>query len=189
MGNNFGTHIDAWLQIHAGIQPSTGHYVTFNAVSSAATIMFGVLAGNLLRGGLSAAQKVLILLATGLGGLTLGWFLAGGDMWLPISFPTVVPMVKRLWTASFAIFAGGWTCVGRADDLAEPGNRRAVRVGVVVLVDGVVGDDRHVAGLPVVAHPVVNFEALAVKDVEDRFVHVKVHLRPAAGGVLLEVEV
>ena len=30
---------------------------------------------------------------------------------MPISFHTALPMIKRLWTASFAIFAGGWTCL------------------------------------------------------------------------------
>jgi Rieske 2Fe-2S family protein len=36
------------------------------------------------------------------------------------------------------VFAGGWACVGRADDLAEPGSRRAVSVGddAVLLVRG-----------------------------------------------------
>src|SRR5213075_2749744 len=27
-----------------------------------------------------------------------------------VAFSAVVPMIKKLWTASFAIFAAGWTC-------------------------------------------------------------------------------
>ena len=110
-GNNFGWRIDEWLHERLLIPPSRGHYVTFNAVCAAATIMFGVLAGNLLRSGLSAAQKILILTGVGCAGLVVGWALAGGDMWLTVTTPTVVPMVKRLWTSSFAIFAAGWTCL------------------------------------------------------------------------------
>ena len=64
-----------------------------------------------------------------------------------------------------------------------------MRVGVVVLVHAVIVNDGDVAGLPVVADAVVNLEAAAVKDVEDRFVHVTVPLRLAARGVLLEMDV
>ena len=48
---NFGMWIDAWLRDHFFIKPPAGNYVQFNAISSAATIMFGVLAGELLRSG------------------------------------------------------------------------------------------------------------------------------------------
>jgi Rieske 2Fe-2S family protein len=42
------------------------------------------------------------------------------------------------------LFAGGWVCVGRADDLAEPGDQRAVRVGRegILLVRGEEGQLR-----------------------------------------------
>ncbi len=108
---NFGMWIDQWLKMHFHIKPPTGNYAVFNAVSSAATIMFGVMAGELLRSGLSQAKKVLILLAVGAGGLVVGWAISGGDAWVPVSFNTAVPMIKRLWTSSFAIFAAGWTCL------------------------------------------------------------------------------
>src|SRR5437667_1826477 len=66
---------------------------------------------------------------------------------------------------------------------------RALRVGVVVLVHRVVGNHGHVAGLPLVADAVVDLESVAVQDVEDRFVHVEVHLRAATWSVLFEVQV
>ena len=53
----------------------------------------------------------------------------------------------------------------------------------------VVVDDRDVAGLPVVAHAVVDLVALAIEDVEGRLVHVAVLLRLATRGVLLQVDV
>src|SRR6266403_658568 len=72
--------------------------------------------------------------------------------------------------------------------LDDQGARRLVRAGVEVLVNAVVVHDRHVARLPVVAHPVMYFVALAVEDVERRLVDVAVLLRSAARGVLLEVK-
>jgi hypothetical protein len=46
-----------------------------------------------------------------------------------------------------------------------------------MLVHAVVVDDRHVAGLPVVADAVMNLVALAVEDVEGGLVDVAVLLR------------
>jgi heparan-alpha-glucosaminide N-acetyltransferase len=93
---NFGSYLDSLLRL----PPSAGGYATFNAFSSAATILFGVLAGELLRTSWSPWIKFLVLIAAGLAGLAIGWELT-----------TWVPMIKRLWTSSFAIFAGGWTCL------------------------------------------------------------------------------
>src|SRR5262249_23559914 len=75
-------------------------YATFNAFSSAATILFGVMSGELLRNRWSPWTKFLLLVAAGFAGLAIGWALTE---W--------VPMIKRLWTSSFAVFAGGWTCL------------------------------------------------------------------------------
>lgn len=109
---NFGMWIDQWLRVHTTvIMPPRGNYAVFNAVASAATIMFGVMAGELLRSGMSAAKKVLTLIGVGLGALLVGWAISGGDGWLPMTFDPMVPMIKHLWTASFAIFAAGWTCL------------------------------------------------------------------------------
>jgi heparan-alpha-glucosaminide N-acetyltransferase len=82
---------------------STGHYVTLNALSSTATILFGVLAGRLLRAEVSSWVKLGALLLAGVGGLLIGLLLADGTGW--------IPLVKRIWTASFAVFAAGWTCL------------------------------------------------------------------------------
>ncbi len=103
--DNVGTFLDSYL--HLPLSP--GHYVTFNAVSAAATILLGVLAGELLRSSLSPRQKVLAMVGAGLAGWGLGWALSGGDGWLPVSFAPLVPMIKRLWTSSFAVYAAGWT--------------------------------------------------------------------------------
>jgi predicted acyltransferase len=93
---NVGFAVDYVL----GLPLSKGGYVTINAISSAATILFGVLCGELLRTNWSVARKLLVLVLAGVAGLALGWALSP---W--------VPLVKRIWTASFAIFAAGWTCL------------------------------------------------------------------------------
>jgi predicted acyltransferase len=95
-GHNLGTHVDVLLHLPV----STGNYATLNALSSTATILFGVLAGELLRSRLRADTKALVLALAGAGGLLLGLALS----------PTV-PLIKRLWTSSFALYAGGWTCL------------------------------------------------------------------------------
>ena len=78
---------------------SRGHYVTINAISAAGTILIGVLVGELLRSSWTPGKKALTLLIAGATGVGLGMLL--GE-W--------VPHVKKLWTASFAIYAAGWTC-------------------------------------------------------------------------------
>jgi heparan-alpha-glucosaminide N-acetyltransferase len=104
-------NVGLWLDraCHAGLNhvpgmnimpPSTHWYVTFNAVSSAATILFGVMCGELLRSRLSRSAKFGILLLAGVFGLTGGLALA----W-------EVPMIKHIWTATFGIYALGWTCL------------------------------------------------------------------------------
>ena len=40
--------------------------------------------------------------------LGAGWALSGGGGWLPVSFRTAVPMIPRLATSSFSLFAAGW---------------------------------------------------------------------------------
>jgi predicted acyltransferase len=91
---NFGT----WVDWTVGLPLSRGSYVTVNAVSSAATILMGVLAGELLRTSWSKLTKLGLLIGAGLMLLLAGW-----------AVEPVIPMVKRIWTSSFALLAGGWT--------------------------------------------------------------------------------
>ena len=78
---------------------NAGGYETLNFVPALATMILGLYAGGILKGGLSPADKALRLAGYGLAGLALGflWDLSG-----------LCPMVKRIWTPSFAIFSAGW---------------------------------------------------------------------------------
>ena len=78
---------------------NAGGYETLNFVPSLATMIFGLLAGGLIRSRLPSAGKFGILIAAGIAGLAIGWALG----WLGIC-----PVVKRIWTPSWTIFSAGW---------------------------------------------------------------------------------
>ncbi len=74
-----------------------GYYVTINSASSTVTTLFGAWTGMLLRTEKPRAEKLKILacamLAAFVGGLVLS---------------PLIPVVKRLWTASFTLYSTGW---------------------------------------------------------------------------------
>jgi heparan-alpha-glucosaminide N-acetyltransferase len=77
-----------------------GGYATLNFIPSIATMIFGVLAGELLRGDRPAIAKLQTLAIVG------ALCLAGGTL----LDATLCPIVKRIWTPSWAISSTGWTC-------------------------------------------------------------------------------
>ncbi|HVK11908.1 MAG TPA: DUF5009 domain-containing protein, partial [Gemmataceae bacterium] len=91
---NVGAAFDRWL---LG-RNYTGYYVGLNAIPSTATIIFGVMAGRLVMNRRPPRQTMQVLLAAGAGGVVLGLVVSP---W--------VPLVKRIWTPSFAVFAAGCT--------------------------------------------------------------------------------
>jgi predicted acyltransferase len=76
----------------------SGSYATINCLSSAANTLFGVMAGELLLSALPAGRKTRILALTGLGSIALGLLLS-----------PVIPIIKKIWTASFAFYSTGFT--------------------------------------------------------------------------------
>jgi predicted acyltransferase len=76
-----------------------GGYQTLNFVPSLATMIFGLLAGGLLKSQRPLPQQVGRLVVCGLAGVTLG---------LAFSMLGLCPIVKRIWTPAWAIFSGGW---------------------------------------------------------------------------------
>ncbi len=79
---------------------STGGYAAFNALSSIATIILGIIAGDLLRTQLPDSRKTRYLLLAGLAGIVAGWLLS-----------PVIPVVKRIWTPSWTIYSAGWAAL------------------------------------------------------------------------------
>ncbi len=96
--SNIGGDFDQWL---FGRQ-SNGFYVVLNFIPSTATILFGVLCGRLVGSELPKEKIVRYLALAAVAGLVTGSLLSTGAQ-------PLVPMVKRIWTASFALYAGGWT--------------------------------------------------------------------------------
>jgi predicted acyltransferase len=76
-----------------------GGYQTLNFVPSLATMLLGVLAGELLRSSVGARGRILWLVVGGAVCLAAGMAL---DM-------TVLPSVKRIWTPSWVLVSGAWT--------------------------------------------------------------------------------
>ncbi|HWG46134.1 MAG TPA: DUF5009 domain-containing protein [Gemmataceae bacterium] len=76
-----------------------GGYQTLNFVPSLATMLLGLMAGEMLRMPKSKWRKLGWLVAAGALCLALGW-LAG---------EFVCPIVKRIWTPSWALYSAGWT--------------------------------------------------------------------------------
>ena len=75
-----------------------GGYQTLNFVPSMATMLFGVLAGTLLRGPRAPMEKLVRLAVAGTVCLAAGGILG----W------TLCPIVKRIWTPSWAVYSAGW---------------------------------------------------------------------------------
>ena len=92
-GENIGTAFDRWL---IG-RTYSYHYVGLNAVPSTATIIFGVMAGQVILTGRDAARTARVLALAGLTGIAVGLALSP---WFPI--------IKRIWTPSFAVYSAGW---------------------------------------------------------------------------------
>jgi predicted acyltransferase len=89
---------------------NAGGYQTLNFIPSLATMIFGLMAGELLRGRLSGNLKALRLLWAGLACLVLG-LACDSQMWpfLASDRFVICPIVKRIWTPSWALFSSAWT--------------------------------------------------------------------------------
>jgi predicted acyltransferase len=79
-----------------------GGYQTLNFLPSLATMLFGLMCGELLRSGRSARQKLLLLIGAGVAGLVAGQIL---------ELTGLCPIVKRIWTPAWAVFSTGWCCL------------------------------------------------------------------------------
>src|SRR5262249_32718686 len=100
---NAAAAFDAWfLNLFRREQPfvfKEGGYQTLNFIPSMATMLFGLIAGGILLRERPGRTKLRFLLLGGASCLILGFILG----------MTVCPIVKRIWTPTWAIFSAGWT--------------------------------------------------------------------------------
>jgi heparan-alpha-glucosaminide N-acetyltransferase len=103
---NVAAAFDRWflnLFPHPADHPfhyNEGGYATLNFVPSIATILFGVLAGELLLSDRRRIVKLQALIVAGAVCWAVGEILDG----------SICPIVKRIWTPSWVISSTGWTC-------------------------------------------------------------------------------
>ncbi|HXW04324.1 MAG TPA: hypothetical protein VD833_03760 [Vicinamibacterales bacterium] len=94
---------DAWfLNLFPRESPflfNRGGYLTLNFVPSLATMIFGLLAGGLLKERRTARETLRTLVIFGAAGVVVGFLLHTVG---------ICPIVKRIWTPSWAIFSAGW---------------------------------------------------------------------------------
>jgi heparan-alpha-glucosaminide N-acetyltransferase len=103
-----------------GFWANRGGYQTLNFIPSLATMIFGLMAGLVLRSDRDDRARLKWLFCAGL--VCFGIALAADTtlwptQWLPIGLQqklyeyswSVCPAVKRIWTPTWAVFAAGWT--------------------------------------------------------------------------------
>jgi predicted acyltransferase len=100
---NSSAQFDRWfLNLFPRGEPfvfNDGGYQTLSFVPTLGTMILGLLAGGVIRDARPHREKVRWLVAAGLVALASGWLLGALG---------VCPVVKRIWTPSFALFSGGW---------------------------------------------------------------------------------
>jgi heparan-alpha-glucosaminide N-acetyltransferase len=106
---NFAAWFDQWF-LNLFPRPAEfvfepGGYQTLNFIPSMATMIFGLMAGEMLCSERTAKAKLSILAVAGLVLLTLG---------LMADWTDVCPIVKRIWSPSWALFSGGVVMWGLA---------------------------------------------------------------------------
>lgn len=88
-----------------------GGYQTLNFVPSMATMLLGLMAGSLLCGPLEPRRKLNRLLGAGVVCVLIA-MAVDTTIW-PVHIPgcdwSFCPVVKRIWTPSWALFSSGWT--------------------------------------------------------------------------------
>lgn len=103
---NIGHAIDVrflnWFPTQEAFEFNAGGYQTLNFLPSIVTMLFGLMSGELLRSPRSARFQLLTLFLGGLAALGIGYAL---------DYYHVCPLVKRIWTPTWAIFSTGWCCL------------------------------------------------------------------------------
>ena len=94
---NFAIYVEE-LVMGPFFSAGSGYSWVLSSITFTATVMLGVLAGHLLRSEKTELAKFFWLFALGIGCLLLGMVWSN---WFPV--------IKRLWTSSMVLLAGGWS--------------------------------------------------------------------------------
>jgi heparan-alpha-glucosaminide N-acetyltransferase len=101
--SNLAWAFDRWfLNLFPRQQPfeyQGGGYATLSFIPTLGTMILGLLAGGVLRGGGEPVRKLRTFLLAGVGLLAAGWLLDATG---------ICPNVKRIWTPAFTLYSGGW---------------------------------------------------------------------------------
>ena len=77
-----------------------GWGTVLSVIPTISTTILGLLIGKLLMSSRPARGKIRILGAVGVSGVALGWMMN-----------PVIPVVMKLWTASYGVVSAGWACL------------------------------------------------------------------------------
>ena len=99
--HNFGSWFDKLITGEQYL--NHGRWAPFNAIPSTANTIWGVIVGMILMKDWSHRKKIQTLLIAGLIALVIGY-----------AMNPYVPIIKRIWTSSYAIASGGWCLIGMA---------------------------------------------------------------------------
>ena len=78
-----------------------GWGTVLSAIPAISTALFGMILGEVLRGGRTERQKLGILALSGCGAVAAGWILS-----------PAIPVIMKLWTTSYGLLSAGWACLG-----------------------------------------------------------------------------
>ncbi len=112
MNANFGQAFDLWflnLFPPHNFKYNSGGYSTLNFIPSTATMLIGVMSGELLRGPRRPVDKAKLLVASGVACFTLSILCDPQILPFIHNAYVVCPIVKKIWTPSWALFCSGWT--------------------------------------------------------------------------------
>lgn len=113
-----------------------GGYATLSFIPSMGTMIFGLMTGEWLRSDRTLGRKIAALVACGLAALAFG-MAVDGNIWPGTGWTwSVAPIVKRIWTPSWAVFSAGWALLLLAAFLTVIDGMRLRRWAAPLLVVG-----------------------------------------------------
>ncbi len=90
---------DGSEQIRGAFAVNPGGYQTLNFIPSLATMIFGLMCGELLRSKRSKEEKLKLIAMGAVVGIVTGLLLGATG---------ICPLVKRIWTPSWTLYSTGW---------------------------------------------------------------------------------